>query len=611
MKLLQKTLVPVAAGWALGAWEGALVHASYHHNFGLLEQINAVLIPCGAYGLLFWGAGLVSELLLGRWIDASPARRRLVSWAWIGLAALGAAWVLRSRLITGLDKNLPWAAPGLLLAVGCAWGGLWLQKRGRGGWLGAFMPALTVVAVGAYLVLTPVIGAGYLSSAEPQGEAPEGAPNIVLVTWDTVRADTLPLFGGEGLETPELDRLAGEGFVFDDFQAVAPITGPSHASVLTGLYPPSHGLRSNSDRTADFGTPTLAQHFADRGYATGGFVSAFPVAAQFGFDAGFQAFDDRTHEPPSEQFLRSLIFTCWLANRAIPEDLHPPQASTAGETTLDRALHWLEGTDRPFFLWLHLYDAHHPYRPPAPYRERALAQAEAGPRPVDPESESGWVLQRGEIERLDGLLGELRRAIEERDPGLANTMVVLTADHGECFGEGGYTYSHHSSLYPATQHVIGLVRPQAAIDGLLRGGRSAAASSHVDLFPTICELAEAPGPEVQGRSLVPFLRGEGDDSPRGIYMEAYQRQLKDKRMQAWRLTPWTLIESLAGDEKLVHDERGEVPIAEADPALLARLRDGRRDFLGSIVIREGETIANEETDQALDDLGYVEVEEGD
>ena len=606
MKLLPKIYAPVVAGWALGVWEGALVHASYHHNFALGGQLSAVLIPAGAYGLLFAACAVLAELLLGRAADARPALRRLVPLAWLAVAVLGAVWVTKQRMMTDLSKNLGWAGVWAAVAASVAVLGGLLARRRRAVWLAAALPLAFPVAVGGYVLLTPVHGAGYLEGEAPQGEAPAGAPNVILVTWDTVRADTLPLLGGGGLDTPVLDRMAAEGFVFEDFQAVAPITGPSHASILTGLYPPSHGLRSNSDRTADFGTPTLAQHFADHGYATGGFVSAFPVTAQFGFDAGFQVFDDRTHETPGERFLRSLIFTCSFAARLIPDDLHPPQSSTAGETTVDRALHWIEGTDRPFFLWLHLYDAHHPYRPPAPLRERALARAGEGPRPADPETEEGWVLQRGEIERLDGLLGRLREAVEQRDPGLERTLVALTADHGECFGEGGHRYSHHSSLYAATQHVIGLVRPPAALDGLVRGGRSAAPTSHVDLFPTICELAGLEAPALQGVSVRPALRGEDLPPERGLYMEAYQRQLGEKRMQGWRLAPWTLTTSLAGEDRLLHDERGEVPLDEADPALLARLRAEREAFLTSIVIRSGETMESAENDAALQDLGYVD-----
>ncbi|RMH04563.1 MAG: hypothetical protein D6702_02930, partial [Planctomycetota bacterium] len=466
---------------------------------------------------------------------------------------------------------------------------------------------LWVSAAGGFLLLAPPTGRGDLPVAPPTGPPPPaGSPNVLLVTWDTVRADSLPLYGGGGLDTPALDRLAAEGVLFEDFQAVAPITGPAHASILTGLFPPEHGLRSNGDQLPSDVT-TLAERFAAAGYATGGFVSGLPVTAQFGFDAGFQAFDGRTADRPGPVLLRSLIFTSTLVERLLPAEWQPPPSETPGEVTLARARRWLAGVERPWFLWVHFYDAHFPYRPPARFLAAVRARAAEGPAPVDPELADSWVAQRGEIAWLDFLLGELLASAAARDPGLAHTVVALTADHGECFGEGGLRCSHHRSLFQATQHVAAVVRPPAAAAGYRRGLRVAATSSQVDLAPTLIELAGLPAEAAgHGRSLVPLLRGEElEPWPEGVYQEAFQRQLGQDRRSAWRSGEWTLTVDRSGREALLHAERGQVPPAEADPVLVAGLRQRLESFLAGIEERAGASAADPGAERALEGLGYT------
>lgn len=608
MAARRDALVPLFAGLAAGAWEGGLVLASYGHNLGPGGLITALLMPSGLYGLLFWLLSFPGAAVFGLARSDSAGRRRLWNWAWVAAALVLSAWLLKSRLITGLGRQPLWAVGGAALSLSLAWTAWRLDRRGGGQALCVVLPALAVLIPGAYTVLGPTTGRGYLPVAQPMGEPAAGAPNLLLITLDTVRADSLPILGGGGLTTPNIDRLAAEGTVFEDLQAVAPVTGPSHASLLTGLYPPGHGLRSNGDRTGSFPTPTLAQFCAEHGYATGGFVSAYPVSARFGFDAGFQIFDDRLHSEARENLLRALFFGSWLAQRLLPEDWQPPQSETAGAITVERTLHWLGGVDRPFFLWLHLYDAHAPYRPPEPIRRGVLARQAEGPRPHDLTTLEGWVLQRGEIEVLDDLIGRVLQGIERIDPGLANTVVALSADHGECFGEGGFRYAHHRSIYQATQHIPGLIRPAPARGPTKVVPRVADTVSQVDYFPTLCELAGLPLEDpsaVHGRSLVALLRGAGEaPNPEGTYLEAYQRQNGDERMMAWRQKPWTLAVDLNGQERLIHDQRGQVPLDEAEPGLIERLRAARGRFLGSIRIVTGETLGDDHG--ALEGLGYVD-----
>jgi choline-sulfatase len=176
-------------------------------------------------------------------------------------------------------------------------------------------------------------------------------PNLVLVTLDTVRADHLGCYGDAEAVTPVLDRLAAEGIRFAQASSPVPLTLPSHTTILTGLLPPHHGLRNNGAGALPGGPATLATLLAGRGYRTGAFVGAFVLDHRFGLARGFEVYDDE-----------------------IPRD---PRAGTSleaerpGRDVVDRALAWLGREDaRPFFLWVHLYDAHAPYMPPAAWAAR-------------------------------------------------------------------------------------------------------------------------------------------------------------------------------------------------------------------------------------------------
>lgn len=248
-------------GWALGAWEAALVLAE---NAGLLaDPVSAIGIPLAPILLYGWG---------GLTLGATPWGPRL-PWSW--LFPLGAALLLKPHLSTGLLQH-----PMLGLAVALGAGVLWWRTRHPSEVVarrlvraGAATLALPLLAwLGLWAAGTRADAAARAALAAPAALAPPPpaeAPNVVLVTWDTVRADTLPPWGGRGLDTPALQRLADEGVLFEKAQAVASITGPAHMSMLTGLYPPSHGLRSNGETAPVLPLPRLPEIFAAAGYATG------------------------------------------------------------------------------------------------------------------------------------------------------------------------------------------------------------------------------------------------------------------------------------------------------------------------------------------------------
>ena len=175
-----------------------------------------------------------------------------------------------------------------------------------------------------------------------------GPPSLLLVTIDTLRADHVSAYGYPQPTTPSLDGLARRGVRFASAQSASPLTGPSHATLLTGHYPPVHGVRDNARFVIGDRTPTLAERLQRAGYDTAAFVSAFPVAAAFGFGRGFDVFDEGLHAARAGQ----------LAERPANE-------------AADAAAAWLRGRGaRPFFAWVHFYDPHEPYAPPAAERAR-------------------------------------------------------------------------------------------------------------------------------------------------------------------------------------------------------------------------------------------------
>ncbi|RPJ58945.1 MAG: hypothetical protein EHM24_28285, partial [Acidobacteria bacterium] len=290
--------------------------------------------------------------------------------------------------------------------------------------------------------------------------APPPRPNVLLVTIDTLRADRL----GKGL-TPTLDRLAAGGMRFTNARANVPLTLPTHATILSGLLPPHHGVRLNgAGRFA--GHPTLATILREHGYRTYAAVGAFVLARQFGLDEGFDRYDD-----------------------AVPRDT---SASTALEAerratdVTDAAVAALTNVS-PFFLWVHYYDPHAPYDPP----EEFLKQA------------GGRNAYDGEVAYVDHEVARLLASIERL--GLhENTMVIVAGDHGESLGDHGEA-THGMLLYDAALRVplfFSRLRRSAASAGQARLDRSAASAgpagvrqevrtenvSLADIAPTVLAL---------------------------------------------------------------------------------------------------------------------------
>ena len=295
--------------------------------------------------------------------------------------------------------------------------------------------------------------------------------NVLLITLDTTRADRLGCYGYPLAKTPVLDRLAAQGVVFERAYAPVPLTLPSHASMLTGLYPPEHGLHNNGQAALPVGLPTLATELKAGGYDTGAFVAAFVLDHKFGLQRGFETYDDNL-------------------SRSDPS-LHGHHQYRDGSFVIDAALSWLRPRSqsrKPFFCWVHLFDPHFPYLA----HENRFGDQFAD-QPYD-----------AELAYVDEQLERLISALEESG-AMDNTVIVVVGDHGESLGEHG-ELSHSMTVYDATLRVpLLVVSPKEG----RKGHRVAEPVSLVDLAPTLLDqLGQKPIANASGRSLRSALRGE-------------------------------------------------------------------------------------------------------
>ncbi len=369
----------------------------------------------------------------------------------------------------------------------------------------------------------------------PAPESARGA-SLLLITLDTTRADHLGCYGDREASTPNLDRLAAGGIRVADAVTPVPMTLPAHASLLTGLTPPAHGVRVNGGHGLATDRVTLAEVLKGAGYRTAAFVSSFVLAPRFGLDQGFDTYDARFEATRAAAF--------------------GEQSERSAGAVTDAALAWLDrgrGDERPFFLWVHFYDPHDPYAPPEPYASRFAD------RPYD-----------GEIAYVDEELGRLLAELDRT--GLqASTVVVVAGDHGESLGEHGERY-HSRSLYEGAVHVPVLLRVPGLASPRVLDDRVV---SLADLFPTLLDLLdlEAPG-ATQGRSL---LRAPADPG-RTVYLETLNtyidngwaplyaaRRHRDKYIRAPRPEYYDLTADPSEQRNLLGGGEGDGPAAR--PAL--------------------------------------------
>jgi arylsulfatase A-like enzyme/Flp pilus assembly protein TadD len=396
--------------------------------------------------------------------------------------------------------------------------------------------------------------------------APAGTP-VVVVSIDTLRADRLPAYGYDGVETPAIDRLRDDGILYERAYSHVPLTLPAHSSLLTGLLPAAHGLRDNigyfldADRVAAGEIPHLPLALRRAGYATGAAVSSYVLRAKMGLDQGFDFYED------------SIEFRTGTGLGGLQRP---------GSETLALSRDWLrENAEEPFFYFFHIYEPHTPYQPLPEFATRYS-------NPYD-----------AEVASADRIVGELFAELD-RLGVYDKAIVILLSDHGEGLGQHGEE-EHGVLLYASTLHVPLILKlPEARF-----AGRAVAAPAQlIDVFPTVAGLLglEPPAP-LSGSSLLRLVDGATPD--RRIYAETFYPRLH---------FGWSELTALFDDRhQYIHGPDPEIYDLVADPAqrdnltrrrgrLAATLRGELEGFDRSLADPAG---ADEETRQALAALGYI------
>jgi arylsulfatase A-like enzyme/Tfp pilus assembly protein PilF len=387
---------------------------------------------------------------------------------------------------------------------------------------------------------------------------PPSRPSLVLVTMDTTRRDRIGAYGYALAHTPNVDGFAAEGIRFDRAYATVPLTIPAHASMFTGVYPTKHGVHSNGDSVLPESFSTLAELLQASGYATAAAVSAFVTTRAWNFDQGFDVYlDDLSGKEKANR---------WRQERPANE-------------VVDDAIAWLSAQpmDRPTFLWVHLYDPHRPYDPPAAWKEQLPE------RPYD-----------GEIAFMDEQIGRLRATVDARG---APTAWMLLADHGEALGEHG-EQDHGLFLFQPTVAIPFVIVPPKATEVHV----SDTLASGVDVLPTaMAMLGLPPRADLDGVNL---LTPQSRDA---VHLEAFSAQ------QRFGYHPELAV--VSGDLKLMDtpsprlfdlrlDPREEQNLAAAQHADVGRLRT-----LSTAARADANAVANStvapETLTQLEALGYV------
>jgi arylsulfatase A-like enzyme len=473
---------------------------------------------------------------------------------------------------------------------------------------GTYDPAVKRSSRAGALAALALVGATLLAAC---GEE-QRRPNVLLITVDTLRADHLGAYGSSAARTPHIDRLAREGSLFERAAAPMALTRPTHASILTARYPREHGVVNNAISLPD-ASRTLAEILHAEGYRTGAFVAVALLSAKAGFAQGFETF----HAPTTSKQRP--------ADEVVPE-----------------ALEWLAGLSKnePFLLWTHVFDPHLPYAPPAEYRDggesaaagglpevswpvlREIASRNGGDVPASVLRQAKS-LYRGEIAYADHWIGRLLKEVD-RLRGLDDTVVVLTADHGECF-ENGIYFEHSDCLSQAALRVPLIVRyPPEFAGGTRRSGQA----SSIDVAPTVLRALGLEGPADQSGRPLQDLDSDEDRyvlvqyplyQPRAAQSRSHKRQvirsvggepvapiLVDAQKVGIVGPSWKYLRSEAGDELYALDPTEEAREPGGAPDMrteLAAELDRQLEAHPLNVIDAGEI--NDELRETLRVLGYL------
>jgi arylsulfatase A-like enzyme len=547
------------------------------------ELLFAVLAPLGAF---------VGVLVAGR------GRRGALAFVQLTLLAVGATVYVKASITESQSyfaQTEPTALTLVLLLIGLPVAGVAVDRllgfviRRHGLRFGIELAA----AATALLVWGEPLPTAALDTTPVAIPAPRGAPDVILVSLDTTRADHMSTYGYERDTSPNLTALARDALNFTHARSPAEWTVPGHASMLTGLYPSRHGAHYAGTfqggpqiygRRRVFPLPedrvTMAEVLRDRGYRTGAFVANFAnLYRGFGMAQGFDHYDDAPGV-----MLKPVPHVVRFVQRFSPSFMKRPFRSAHEIVTT--ALDWLDAgpRDRPAFLFLNLLEPHQWILPPPPYDRWARAQPDFArlinkgiythkiPTHLSP-SEQAFVtaLYDGQIAFMDAAIGELRAALEARGR-YENAVLVVTADHGELLGEHDEMGHGGRMMYEGLLHIPMVVklpgarRPRGAIDDPVQ---------LVDLLPTVLAVVGAPiPPGVQGEQL-PSVRheiiAEEHINPEFV---AHYGAVYDRAIRVLYDGPWKLIETSKGDRMLfdlAHDPGEANNLVAREPERAAEL----------------------------------------
>ncbi len=423
------------------------------------------------------------------------------------------------------------------------------------------MAVVIIAAVGLFFFMPHLIGRKKIIR--------DREANILLITLDTTRADRIGAYGYTQRTTPNIDALAGSGIVFRRAYAPVPITLPSHCSILTGTYPPSHQVRANGSYFLAPQVLTLPEVLKDAGFETAAFVSSFVLDSRFGTDQGFDLYDDRMDGGTGLKNLES-------------------ERKAAGTFAAFRD--WFEArAEKKFFAWVHFFDPHAPYEPPPAYRK----------------GESPEELYDGEISFMDFYVGEVVKLLKKKK-AFDRTLIILAGDHGEAFGEHGEN-GHAIFCY---EENIRIPLVLVAAKGFPQPAAIQTPANLIDILPTILDYIRIPVPGfAQGKSLLPLVQGK-ERSGRPFYFESVFSE------EVLGCAPLRGV--LRGGWKFVLLPKPELYNLEADPAEKINLVASESDK-SSRLKRELERLErefgrnelnslrpiNSEEKQKLESLGYV------
>ncbi len=412
-----------------------------------------------------------------------------------------------------------------------------------------------------------------ISPAAQAGLFKKEQPNILFIIVDTLRSDHLGCYGYQDIKTPNIDNLAKRGTLFENVITSAPLTLPAHVSIFTSTFPQFNKVRDNGSYQLPEDSVTLADRLKEKQYKTAAFVSTVVLDKEFGLDKGFDLYDDKMVESPHKQLIKSM------------EGERPADLTTAV------ALEWLnKNKDEKFFLWVHYYDPHTVYNPPAPYNETYKDN-----------------LYDGEIAFVDKYIGELLTGL--KNLGLEeNTVIIFAGDHGE--GLGQHMESQHAVfLYDTTLKVPLIFSYPKKIP---KGKTIKEQVRLVDIMPTLLDLIRIKkNKDIQGRSLLRAIRGKGRLKAVPAYSESFYAKFHYNwsELQSWRTEQWKYIKS----------SEPELFNVKEDPLELKNLIDERQDVANKMDadleafflrttsdVEEKKVVVDQETREKLMSLGYVQ-----